>query len=147
MEINKNTVFEDREGNNLNRKKIKIVSQTPTEIIADIERADNMSKEGSKIDAETLNNFMAYVNNFVVEERGGTVVLVNNTAAAEVNFDVKTDKVTPAIAGNFASLSADGNLVDSGKSVADIANMMAQKISEYNNLLLNKVYPFNFYVC
>ena len=41
--------FKDRQGQNLNRKKIKIISQSPTEIIADIERYDTVTEEGNLI--------------------------------------------------------------------------------------------------
>lgn len=36
-------------------------------------------------------------------------------------FNAKADKVTGAVAGNFAGLDANGNLVDSGAKVADFA--------------------------
>ena len=49
--------FNDRQGTNLNRKRLTIISQTPTEIIADIERADNPTQEGTKINASVFNNF------------------------------------------------------------------------------------------
>ena len=50
-------IFQDRTGSNLNRKKIKIISQTPTEIIADIERADTPIIEGTTINASVFNTF------------------------------------------------------------------------------------------
>lgn len=54
--------FENRQGTNLNRKKIKIVSQTANEIIADIERADNATVEGTPIDAGVFNAFQSEIN-------------------------------------------------------------------------------------
>ena len=54
--------FENRQGTNLNRKRIKIISQTPTEIIADIERADNPTVEGTDINATVFNNFQNEIN-------------------------------------------------------------------------------------
>lgn len=39
----------------------------------------------------------------------------------EAQFAAKADKVTGAVAGNFAGLDANGNLVDSGKKAADFA--------------------------
>ena len=54
-------LFKDRTGTNLNRKRIKIISQTPTEIIADIERADNVSEEGTTINAAVFNSFQSSI--------------------------------------------------------------------------------------
>ena len=47
--------FENRTGKNLNRRKLTIVSQTPTEIIADIERLDGpITNPGTPLTAENL---------------------------------------------------------------------------------------------
>ena len=54
-------IFNDRLGTNLNRKRIKIISQTPTEIIADVERADTVTQEGTKINASVFNAFQASI--------------------------------------------------------------------------------------
>ena len=50
-------IFNDRQGTNLNRKRLTIISQTPTEIIADVERADTVTQEGTKINASVFNSF------------------------------------------------------------------------------------------
>ena len=55
-------IFTDRTGTNLNRKRIKIISQTPTEILADIERADTVTQEGTKLDASVFNTFQSSIN-------------------------------------------------------------------------------------
>lgn len=55
-------LFKDRTGTNLNRKRIKIISQTPTEIIADIERADTVTEEGTTINAAVFNAFQSSIN-------------------------------------------------------------------------------------
>lgn len=52
MEI---ATFENRESVNPKRKKIKIISQTADEIIADIENAEVATKEGTPINAEVMN--------------------------------------------------------------------------------------------
>ena len=57
--------FRDRKGTNLNRKKIKIISQTPTEIIADIERFDNVTEEGTEINANVFNTFQSEITSAV----------------------------------------------------------------------------------
>ena len=56
-------IFQDRTGTNLNRKKITIISQTPNEIIADIERADNPTIEGTPINASVFNAFQQSIDN------------------------------------------------------------------------------------
>ena len=55
--MSENTNFTNRKGSNLNRRKLTIVSQTPNEMIVDIERADSATIAGSIISADTLNNF------------------------------------------------------------------------------------------
>lgn len=64
--------FENRTGKNLNRKKLKILSVARNgageleELLVDIERADEeVTNEGSKIDAELMNNL---INNMVTEK-------------------------------------------------------------------------------
>lgn len=50
--------FENREGANLNRKKLTVISQTTvngkTVMTVDVERADNASKTGTALTAENL---------------------------------------------------------------------------------------------
>ena len=48
--------FADRVGNNLNRRKLTIVSQTPNEMVVDVTRDDSdITSEGSKLTASKLN--------------------------------------------------------------------------------------------
>lgn len=47
--------FKDRESTNPKRKKIKIISQSANEIIADIENAEVATQEGTPINAEVMN--------------------------------------------------------------------------------------------
>ena len=56
------TEFKDRQGTNLNRKRLKIISQTPTEMIVDVERADTPSQEGTPINASVFNGFKDEIN-------------------------------------------------------------------------------------
>ena len=48
--------FIDRQGQNLNRKKLTIISQTPTEMIVDVARYDNATTEGTPINANVFNS-------------------------------------------------------------------------------------------
>lgn len=103
-------IFQNRQADNLNRRRIKIISQTPTEIIADIERADsNVVVDGTPIDANTFNAWKQNVVNDaerVAHEAvsiadqavsiaqdaaaavgdGGTSVYVNSVPQASLNF-------------------------------------------------------------
>lgn len=50
--------FVDRQGSNLNRKKLKVVSETTENgqkvITVDVERADSATSNGTKLDADSL---------------------------------------------------------------------------------------------
>lgn len=48
-------VFKDREGKNLNRKRLEIVSQTPTQLVVDVfSAASDVTEYGTPINAQTL---------------------------------------------------------------------------------------------
>lgn len=79
--------FFNRTGENLNRKKIKIISQTPEEIIADIERYDNPVNEGTKIDAETFNQFQLEID--TANTNANTAVDTANNANDKSNNAVE----------------------------------------------------------
>ena len=49
--------FENRVSTHPNRRKLTIISQSPNEMIVDIERADSATIDGSIISADTLNDF------------------------------------------------------------------------------------------
>ncbi len=52
-------LFKNREGINLNRRKLHIVEQSGNEIIADIERVNSgVTQEGTPINAENLNKLL-----------------------------------------------------------------------------------------
>lgn len=54
--------FIDRVSSKPNKKKITIISQTPNEIIATIERADEPTVEGTAITAQVFTNFQTEIN-------------------------------------------------------------------------------------
>ena len=86
--------FKDRVSNTPNRRKIKIISQTADEIIADIEMADNPTESGTAINAEMLNNIqdIAYEALNQVTQKQGTIVQENgayvNTFYADKKLDI-----------------------------------------------------------
>lgn len=83
-------ILEKRQGSNLNRRKLKVISQTPDEIIVDIERADNIvgGREGTRISADTLNTYFNDINSSLeaLSRELGTVVKVAGVDQALVEF-------------------------------------------------------------
>ena len=60
--------FVDRVSTYPNRRKLTIISQSPTEIIADVSRYDtNVTKTGTKISADDLQNIIDKVNDLECE--------------------------------------------------------------------------------
>ena len=100
-------LFKDRTGTNLNRKRIKIITQTPTEIIADIERADNVTEEGTAINAAVFNAFQASID-----------TAVNNASTALTNANQASSASTSAL-----------NLATSANTNASSALQAAQEAS------------------
>lgn len=81
--------FVDRTSSNPNRRKLKIISQTPTEIIADIERADeNVTTTGTKINANNLQNIINKINDLEdkIGETAGSFIYVNEQFQSQLNF-------------------------------------------------------------
>ena len=89
------TPFNDVEGLN-NKRKLKIISQTPSEMVVEIERVaiPNEMEQTNAINASTLNSRfteMANTLNSALNEKTGTIVRVKNSNgeynAMDVNFD------------------------------------------------------------
>ena len=97
--------FKDRTGENLSRKKIIIINQTPTEIIADIVRADSPEEEGTPINASVFSKFEETVKNAenkatTAEEKSKTAETNAGTALNKVNSLFSFDGVTLTINTN-----------------------------------------------
>ena len=111
------TPFIDSTGANLNRRKLKIVSQTPDEIIVDIERCDTSTVDGTPLNATTLNNKFDEIESALTAHEFGSVVKVNNAKVDEVTFNSNPqEQITNEV---NARTEADSNL-------------QAQLISEVN---------------
>lgn len=77
------------------------------------------------------NNVLTFVEKAAYKAPEGGIPLADLSASVQAslqkadsaiqNVDGKADKVTPATAGNLASLDANGNLIDSGKKILDFA--------------------------
>ena len=81
-------IFQDRQGSNLNRKKLRIVSQTADEIIVDVERADSPTQEGTPINASTMNQFQQEIN--TSNTNASNAVTVANSASSNASNAVTT---------------------------------------------------------
>ena len=102
--------FKDREGINLNRKRLTIISQTPTEIIADIERADTVTQEGTKINASVFNAFQA-------------------------SIDASTNNANNALSiANSASTTANSALATANTNNSNISNALSRIQTLENNM-------------
>ena len=79
--------FADRVGNNLNRRKLTIVSQTPNEMVVDVTRDDSdITSEGSKLTASKLNEVFNEIKSELNSQDKGTKVKINEVGQEELNF-------------------------------------------------------------
>ena len=101
-------LFKDRTGTNLNRKRIKIITQTPTEIIADIERADNVTEEGTAINAAVFNAFQTSID-----------TALNNASSALTSANQASSSSTNAL--NLAT-SANTNASNALQTAQEASN-------------------------
>ena len=131
-------IFQDRTGTNLNRKKIKIISQTPTEIIADIERADTPVIEGTTINASVFNGFQNEIN--LANTNASTALTSANLAntssleAKEIASEAKTESVTATSIANDAkatALSAIEKATEVEANFNEIVNSSGQSSNPY----------------
>lgn len=100
--------FKDRKGKFLNRKKLKVISQTPTEIIVDVERYDEPTEEGTKIDASVFNDFQNQINQ------------ANSTASQASSIAVSAKEVS-----NNANAKSDDAVAKSTQAVSDSSQAVA----------------------
>lgn len=113
--------FKDREGKFLNRKKLKVISQTPTEIIVDVERCDEPTQEGTKINAGVFNDFQSQIS------------LANSTAS-----QASTIAVSARETATGANTKSDDAVSKSSKAVLDSAQAIATA-NESNTKSINAV--------
>ena len=81
--------FVDRVSTYPNRRKLTIISQSPTEIIADVSRYDtNVTKTGTKINASDLQDIVDKVNDLETKigDESGTYVYYNNIFQKAIYF-------------------------------------------------------------
>lgn len=139
--------FADRVGNNLNRRKLTIVSQTPNEMIVDVTRADgDVTSEGSKLTASKLNEVFSEIKSELNSQDKGTKVKINGVGQEELNFTSdpqtqitnivnNTSKISNASggfsAGNGAECSIDAIQLGAG------TNSNPKSLQVYNDNIYN----------
>jgi hypothetical protein len=78
--------FVNRQGTNLNRKRLRIISQSANEIIADVERADTPTVEGTPISASNLNQLKQDIlNSIPTFTLQGTTLTITTGAVSNGN--------------------------------------------------------------
>jgi len=130
-------LFKDRQGSNLNRKRISIVSQTPNEIIADITRADNPTDEGTPINAGTFNDFQTEIDSANTKS---TKAETNASSALTVATEAKTLSSSATDTANSAVETANGasTKADTAISTANLATNTANgAVNTANEALSN----------
>lgn len=131
--------FTNRIANHINRRRIKVISQTPTEIIADIERADeNVTNQGTLINAQTFLDMQAEIQSALdtVSNGIGTFTFVNGQKQTRVDF--ASDPQTQI----NGKLNATAQAVDSaklgGKTESQLSVSNANTCSSSVNLTGNQ---------
>ena len=124
-------VFQDRTGSNLNRKRLRIISQTAEEIIADVERADTPTNPGTPINASVMNQFQSEIdtansNASTAVSTANSAVTAANTAAQNASNAVTTANtaaqdattaISTANAANTKALYVESQLADRGATI------------------------------
>lgn len=155
--------FKDRQATFPNRKKLTIISQSPNEIIADVERFDNASVLGTKINAEVFNDLQQQINTAntnadeantianqalkkvneledVIADRGATV-LFGDTKQAIVKFNSNPqEQIDNKLEKNFSSYSAKSLLASSDTFIIQEAITNESKSVSLAQLI-NVIYP------
>ena len=159
-----NINFKNKSVNNPQRKKIKILSQTPDEIIADVDFAETVEEEGTAITAEIMNSFQTAINNIettssTAQTQSSQALQIANAASTNANQAINDvdvldglvqeakSKAEEALAqvvekqgskiytnGSYVSTFETTDKVDATTYQAAISNIQSQ-ISQINTLI------------
>ena len=137
-ENNKTNNLVNRVSKHPNRRKLTIVSQSPNEIIVDVERADSATVEGSTITADTLNDFQTEINtsnsnassalstansaNTIAQTASTTANSANQTAnsadtKATTALSNSTNAISTANEAKEKALEVESKLADRGTTI------------------------------
>lgn len=138
--------FKNRDSQNPNRKKIKIISQFGDTMIADIERDDGASEVGTPINAEIMNNFQEII--ATSEENSISAKLVSEQAKSESAQALAKANTAEATANN-ASQASSVALSKATEALTQVVNKQGTIVTvnnEYkanftNNDIVDIVYP------
>ena len=111
--------FIDRVSSKPNKKKITIISQTPNEIIATIERADEPTVEGTAITAQVFTNFQTEINTAnstatnaltnANQAKSDATTAKNSASSAETNANTAIATANQALTKANEALNASSN--------------------------------------
>lgn len=150
--------FKNREGENLNRRKLTIISQNENEMIVDVERAEtNIINEGTSLTAEVLNVWngkidTAYNSANVANSKSNSAETKSNLALQKAE-DALNNVIDSASAlgldggvqGQVLTKNTNNNLDFSWKNSVAVGNLSspssveALSTSEANNKLSRKI--------
>ena len=114
--------FKDRTGENLNRKKLKIISQSPTEMIVDMERFDEANEEGTKINASVFNTFQ--------QEIDSAKSIVNNANSIATNANTKSEEAVNKAESAISIANGATEVAEEAKEIANGATTTANEAKE-----------------
>lgn len=117
--------FKDRISENPNRRKIKIVSQTADEIIADIEYADNASQEGTPVNAAKLNEIRTAVTN---AENNSSQALTTASGASATAGDADAKAGQALTNSQNAVTTANSAYSKADEALTQVVNMQGTKV-------------------
>ena len=116
--------FKNRQGSHPNRKILNIISQTPTQIVVDVERDNTgVTEEGTKLTAEVFNTFQNEIKAEIAEstERLLEPKLESENIVAGSNIEVtkngKNVTIT-ALSGGAGSITLNGSVTTTPKFYA-----------------------------
>lgn len=119
-------IFQNRQGSNLNRKRLRIVSQTAEEIIADVERADSPTVEGTPIDASVMNQFQSEID--TANSNASTAVSTANSAVSTAN--TASQNASTAVSTANAASTAAANAVSTANAASTKADYVESQLAD-----------------
>ena len=117
--------FKDRISTYPNRRKLKIITQTADEIIADVEYADSASQDGTPVNAAKLNEIRTTVDsaNTYATNAYNTASSANTTAG---NADTKAGQ---ALSNSQSALTTANNAYSKAdEALNQVVNMQGTKV-------------------
>lgn len=128
--------FKNREGTNLNRKKLKIISQSPTEMYVLMEENADITQEGTPLNAEVFNEFQQTIDTSKNQSTSAVSVANNALDIANEAKNNSLNAIENATTANNASSTAL-NVANEAKTTSINAINKATESLELSNTALN----------